>query len=88
MKEQNEKQAAIEKIARIIHGTPFSDMHRAVAIYNAGYRKQSVGEWVAKSEMVRTPTAKNHYCSVCKYEANETTDFCPNCGARMKGGAE
>lgn len=35
---QREKQ--IEEMARIIRGTPFSDMHRAVALYNAGYRKQ------------------------------------------------
>jgi hypothetical protein len=91
MKEQNEKQA-IEEMARIIHGTPFSDMHRAVALYNAGYRKQRVGEWVF---------ADDGYCrcSVCTQKAPVTTQyqdepmttatrFCPNCGARMKGGAE
>ena len=35
------KEKEIEEMARIIHGTPFSDMHRAVALYNAGYRKKS-----------------------------------------------
>ena len=35
------REKQIEEMARIIHGTPFSDMHRAVALYNAGYRKQS-----------------------------------------------
>lgn len=34
------KEKEIEEMARIIHGTPFSDMHRAVALYNAGYRKK------------------------------------------------
>lgn len=57
-------------------------------LYGAGYRKQSEGEWVAKSPMVRTPFAKNHYCSVCNYEPIEVLGFCPNCGAKMKGGAE
>ena len=50
-----DREKQIEEIARIIHGTPFSDMHRAVALYHAGYRKQSEpilcghekgGEWV------------------------------------------
>ena len=36
-----DREKQIEEIARIIHGTPFSDMYRAVALYNAGYRKQS-----------------------------------------------
>lgn len=35
------KEKEIEEMARIIHGTPFSDMHRAVALYNAGCRKKS-----------------------------------------------
>ena len=53
-----------------------------------GYRKQSVGEWVAKNPMIRSPFARNYYCSVCKYEPIETKSFCPECGAKMKGGAE
>lgn len=57
-----------------------------------GYRKQSVGEWV------------NNHCSICgmmpigdeifKYlditppRFDLFMNFCPNCGARMGGGAE
>ena len=61
-----------------------------------GYRKQSEGEWIAKKEMYRTPSAKNYYCSNCEKNAifdsfmgtSRITNYCPNCGAKMKGGAE
>ena len=61
-------------------------------LYNAGYRKQSKGEWI------------DNHCSICgmtpigdevwteigltppKFEY--FMSFCPCCGARMKGGAE
>ena len=50
----------------------------------AGYRKQSEGEWIISSD------GYYPYCSECKNEPKNgvMTDFCPNCGAKMKGGAE
>jgi hypothetical protein len=44
--------------------------------------KQNEGEWL-----------DNLYCSVCGYyydtgEYSNSRNFCPNCGAKMKGGAE
>lgn len=87
----------IEEMARIIHGTPFSDMHRAVALYNAGFRKQSEGEW-EKYPDEHEICATEFVCSVCKesFCSSEMTDkellamlkYCPNCGSKMKGGAE
>ena len=57
----------------------------ANAIYNAGYRKQSVGEW--KPQMQELNYFDTCECSICGYavDISETTDynFCPNCGARM-----
>lgn len=62
-------------------------------LYNAGYRKQSVGEWVWKTKI--EPQAQNRlYCSVCDEECLAKnnyyvkSNFCHNCGAKMKGGAE
>ncbi len=65
----------------------------AEALYNAGYRKQSEGEWI------KSPSS--YECTACKEEFfvegyaedyDPITDwdlhFCPNCGAKMKGGAE
>ena len=67
----------------------------AEALYNAGYRKQMVGEWIFKEEK------DAFFCSLCDQEAlidasfkgidfviAELSDFCPHCGAKMKGGAE
>lgn len=62
-------------------------------LYNAGYRKQSAGEWIDK------PTGAygrmQSWCSACGkhsgiggIESNRHKPYCPNCGAKMKGGAE
>lgn len=58
----------------------------AETFYNAGYRKQSEGEWEGNGYL------KN--CSECGNVVNFNNvsqwlyKFCPNCGAKMKGGAE
>ena len=63
----------------------------AEALYNAGYRKQSEGEWIID----RTPIDATFKCSKCGYsyieadpQAETEYKFCPNCGAKMKGGEE
>jgi NADH pyrophosphatase NudC (nudix superfamily) len=63
-------------------------------LYNAGYRKQSEGEWVLTGTFKSTfplPAADLHTaCSVCgwkppKYSADyKEYNFCPNCGAKMR----
>lgn len=69
------------------------DCHHCISeqIYNAGYRKQSEGEWL-------TTGGYPHglVCSECRirFIPNDEwigrydirTNFCPNCGAKMKGG--
>ena len=69
----------------------------ATEIYNAGYRKQGEGEWVAKPQEWYID-ATDWMCSNCKTEFSSfdmvgddfsrMMKYCPECGARMKGGAE
>lgn len=54
----------------------------AEKLYNKGYRKQSEGEW-------REDFDGDCYCTACGYyPKKDVKNFCPNCGAKMKGGAE
>lgn len=48
------------------------------------YRKQSEGEWIKDN----TSNFEHRYnCSVCDFrKIGKPTPYCPNCGARMKGG--
>ena len=43
------------------------------------------GRWVKKETMIRSPFAKNAYCSVCLEETSYAHNYCPNCGAKMDG---
>lgn len=60
---------------------------KAERLYNAGYRKQSEGEWVQSD----IPQEK-YVCSVCggacwyyDYQGEVAKSrFCPNCGAKMR----
>lgn len=62
----------------------------ATALYNAGYRKQREGEW--KEDII----AFCNVCSACKAKVDRYAikcnsgklNYCPNCGAKMGGGAE
>ena len=63
----------------------------AEMLYNAGYRKQSEGEWIKSKSGL-------YVCSecdkTCPYDAQADDisywecKYCPNCGAKMKGGTE
>lgn len=61
---------------------------KAKQIIGAGYRKQSVGEWIFNKG--RTYGEPAYYCSNCwEGESYYGFDkFCPNCGAKMGGGEE
>ena len=51
--------------------------HDVVEMLENGYRKQSEGEWVGLWDFE---------CSECGGYSEYRTDYCPNCGAKMKGG--
>lgn len=49
--------------------------------------------WLTWEEMFpsKTPKKKNNlgvFCGSCKNHADNTSDYCPHCGARMDGDAE
>ena len=55
------------------------------------YRTQ--GKWYRTGQSFIDPNKfRNYGCSVCRYELDEhireEPNFCPNCGAKMKGGAD
>ena len=67
----------------------------ADAILEAGYRKQSEGEWIVEEHPLVHD--KKISCSCCGYSERRGPawntswgmyKFCPNCGSKMKGGAE
>lgn len=60
------------------------DLFSASRIYNAGYRKQSEGEW----EIVKGSNGKEKMvCTNCRHQQDlaSTFTYCPNCSARTKG---
>lgn len=49
-------------------------------LHEVGYRKQTEGKWKKRGN--------EKTCSLCKfiyYSNNDEWNFCPNCGAKMKG---
>ena len=62
----------------------------AKKLHLKGYRKQSEGEWVDMDYYIHNK--RIYKCSECSNsEAKDTLTFanyCPKCGAKMKGGAE
>ena len=58
-------------------------------LYNAGYRKQSEGEWETIADYSRSLTTYRHICSECKTFYKDLMPhghkFCHECGAKMKG---
>ena len=96
-----DKAKQIEEMTKIIHGyceAPCKDggcqncfeYKRAEALYNAGYRKQSEGEWIEVDDGVLIGDGKHLECSKCGVwkKDKQRSNFCSHCGAKMKGGAE
>ena len=62
----------------------------ATALYLEGYRKQSEGEWEKRTFVIFDSEKVGYRCSECNttWDTPTKPNYCPNCGARMKGGAE
>lgn len=75
-----------EKIARDAHcGYPSPRMY-ATDLFYKGWRKQNEGEWIKPTSFSK------EFCSECRLTPKMLLGllpkYCPNCGAKMKGGAE
>lgn len=102
MKPDNEKQAIEEMAALMDGACdvmPLGECYtvdcnkcKAALLYNAGYRKQSAGKWIWINQAtgyLEPPYGDTCKCSLCEFviDISESNyNFCPNCGARMKGG--
>ena len=90
------KEKQIEEMARTIWGYSSASEQEteevAEILYNDGYRKQSEGEWIDQYQ--GKYVNQLYKCSACGDTAFHDdkrwflTHYCPNCGAKMKGGAE
>jgi rubrerythrin len=63
----------------------YKDASRA---YAAGYRRQSEGEWQKRIWIIFDSEIVGYRCSECNTTWDAPNNYCPNCGAKMKGGAE
>ena len=69
----------------------------AEQFFNAGYRKPSEGHWcIIEYEFFTCSECGHYHWNSCDSTAEakerlakgDAPNFCPNCGAKMKGGAE
>lgn len=56
----------------------------AERLIEKGYRKQSEGEWLC-IYLNKFEHLSKHKCSECGFVNTTRYNYCPNCGAKMKG---
>ena len=89
------KEKQIEELTNELIRTNGYGTLNAVAnhLYNAGYRKQSEGEWSRFEVNCSKGYGQVYYQHKdCDFNATQLFPspyhYCPNCGAKMKGGGE
>jgi hypothetical protein len=60
----------------------------AKTLYNASYRKQVDGEWEERIFIIFDTEKVGYHCPKCNTTWDVKTNYCPNCGAKMKGCSE
>lgn len=69
-------------------------MENINAIPSADVRENIHGEWITQYDIIRNPYSEEHNphtkCSECNFRvdtySSQFMNFCPNCGADMRGG--
>lgn len=63
--------------------------HTAIAIAIKALEARPKGEWINREAVSNTifPFWERYECNQC-HKFNGYSNFCPNCGADMRGGAE
>lgn len=96
----NDKKQAIKEMAEVIRhferltwnvvGACPSPKMYAQELYRKGFRKQSEGEWMEQVRVSKEgkPLLRHYKCNLCGVYLATQANFCPNCGAKMEGGAE
>ena len=75
------KREQIEEMAVLMTEGARPAMEDAERLYEAGYHKQSEGEWID----VEDTLLYRYKCSLCgEIKLGKMTNYCPNCGAKMK----
>ena len=64
----------MEDVFKVIDALPAADVVE---------RKR--GEWKPIGQIVRTPYIPNYFCTVCGARPIQIGNFCPNCGADLRG---
>ena len=60
--------------------------HTAIALAIKALKEKTQGEWLWLGD---NPNPNHKWsCNKCGRGVKEQENFCPNCGAKMKGGAE
>ena len=57
-------------------------------VTDKGYRKVERGEWIEQVKVARQSNLKPLYyyqCSLCRVYLTKRANYCPNCGADMRG---
>jgi len=60
------------------------DVTRLLSLPSADVRENVRGEWINRSLNIVYPVSERYTCSVCGIHAY-SYNFCPNCGADMRG---
>lgn len=89
--------AAVDNILKCLNDNDGLSKIERMRFDNPDYRKQSEAEWVPCDVLPADEDGEwtSYACSMCKHttdsyyrDVHDLSRYCPNCGARMKGGAE